>query len=164
MVRDLKLSRSFEYVTKIICTNDHADQSANFKVSAKFLNITLVNFILIIFLKCLLPYRSLISFLGLIIFLQKLHCILSACTLSICLLRVSLRPKDNSHWLHFFCSIVMEDKNWVILLIKHFNIDSWYSGPLLLWWFLKAIYRSSIVYLKKFSLFQGVAILVKTGI
>ena len=116
------------------------------------------------FYKCLLPYRSLISFLGLIIFLQKLHCILSACTLSICLFRVSLRPKDNSHWLHFFCSIVMEDKNWVILLIKHFNIDNWYTGPLLLCWFLKVIYRSSIVYLKKFSLFQRVAIPVRTGI
>ena len=32
MVRDLKLSRSFEHVTKIICTKNDANQSINFKV------------------------------------------------------------------------------------------------------------------------------------
>ena len=32
MVRELKLSRSFEHVTKIICTKNDADQSNNLKV------------------------------------------------------------------------------------------------------------------------------------
>ena len=82
MVRDLKLSRSFEYVTKIICTNNHADQTNNFKVSAKFLDITLVNFILIIFLQMFvtLPFFNILPrvdhfFTEITLYLVSMHII-----------------------------------------------------------------------------------------